>query len=335
MRMPSPRTHLLHVVRDIRTSGTYSMAAELAQYMPNWQHTLLCENTKSYLDADMVVHAQGVGLDVLETKAITEEQLDELGATRALLYNVRNHAVEANMPSLYYSYGDWLPGMAPTVVPSGYAAQFDRTGKPTVLASSSVPVIPPMINTRGLRRMSGPPGPFTVGILTSGNHDKYPGDLVIAMLGRLKPDIRVMVTTLPRYPHTGVELALDAERARRTPRVVCCPVHPSGGTQYTVRADVLVFGTAPGYYEPYGRMVVEAMALGKPVVVERKGVFGTVLEHGRQALMYDTVDEAVDHVCRLKSDNNLRAKLGANGQLWASWQDITVHIGGLKELLNT
>jgi len=81
--------------------------------------------------------------------------------------------------------------------------------------------------------------------------------------------------------------------------------------------------------------VVEAMAMGKVVVVERKGVFGTVLEHNKNALLFDSPQEAVDHVHRLEREPRLRASLAANAQLWASWQDITIHINTLKKLFRS
>ena len=324
------RPHLLHVVPRIEVSGIYSMAAELAQYIPQWQHTLLCPNVLSSMDTELTVHAQGVGLDVVETQQLTEQQLDELGATSAIVYDQRCPLVEEKLKSVYYSYGTYEPGRAATIWCSDEAGRADRHGIPH---SAPGLIIPPMVNTRALRQLAGQSGPFTVAMITSGRYDKFPCELVMALMGGLKRNITLMTTVLPRYRHPGMALALDAERAHKVPRILCCPIHPAGGTSFTVRADVVVYGTASNYYEPYGRIVVEAMAMGKAVVVERKGVFGYTLEHGRNAMLYGTPEEAIEHIHRLEKDRDLRNQLGANAQLWASWQDISVHVGSLKEQL--
>lgn len=331
MSVPITCDHILHVMTAVRPSGPYSMSVELAAYMPSKRHTLLCLTDELPADVDMTVHAQGSGLDLMYTKTLTPAQLRELGGTSAILYNVRNPSIEDSLPSVYYSYGDWEPGTAPSAFPSVYASHHNRQG--LMLPFSDGPIMPPMINTRTLRRVAGAAGPFTVAMLTSGNHDKYPGELVVTLAGQLNPSITLMFTELPKYHHPGVELAIRHTRESQKRRVYMCPVHPSGGLQFTVRADVLVYGTAPKYREPYGRLVVEAMAMGKAVVVERKGVFGTMLEHGTNALLFDKPGEAVEYVHMLEKDAGLRATLGANAQLWASWQDITVHVDTLKKLL--
>jgi glycosyltransferase involved in cell wall biosynthesis len=75
------------------------------------------------------------------------------------------------------------------------------------------------------------------------------------------------------------------------------------------------------------------MALGKPVVCERRSVFAERLEHGVNALLFDTVDEALGHIDFLKNNTQARNQLGANAQMWASREDTCVHIGRLKRLL--
>ena len=51
------------------------------------------------------------------------------------------------------------------------------------------------------------------------------------------------------------------------------------------------------------------------------------------ALLFDTPEEAVDHVQRIQTDTKAREMLGVNAQLWASWQDSSAHIGQFKRAL--
>ena len=303
---------MLHVMDALDPSGPYSMAVDIAQYMHQWQHTLLFTSNAAP-DPDMLVHAQGAGLDVLQTSFIDERHISELSASMAITYDVVVPSLEQELGTrcVRYAYSRTLP-------------------KGGVIVDTRQ--VPPMVNARNLRRLAGPPAKFTVAMLTSGRFGKYPCDLAMALMSGVKPGTTLMLTELPAYRHPGMVLALDAARKDKRITMLRCPVHPSGGVQYTVRADVLVYGTAAGYEAHYGRLVVEAMAMGKAVVVERKGVFGRVLEHGRQALLFDTPDEAVDHVRRLEKEPGLRASLGANAQLWASHEDISNHIGKLKQL---
>ena len=45
--------------------------------------------------------------------------------------------------------------------------------------------------------------------------------------------------------------------------------------------------------EPFGLVMIEAMAAGTPVIAWRCGSTGEVIEHGRSGFLVDSVDEAV------------------------------------------
>jgi glycosyltransferase involved in cell wall biosynthesis len=76
--------------------------------------------------------------------------------------------------------------------------------------------------------------------------------------------------------------------------------------------DCFTYRTNDSFFEAYGRVVFEAMACGLPVVVHRRGGYSEFLTHGEDAFLFDTDDEAFDLIMRLKSDRDLRAKIGAN-----------------------
>ena len=78
--------------------------------------------------------------------------------------------------------------------------------------------------------------------------------------------------------------------------------------------DVLVL--ASGQPEPFGGVVVEAMALGKPVVGTRLGGTLEQIEHGETGLLIAANDPQAmaDAIGQLLEDKGLRQRLGENGR---------------------
>src|ERR1700730_11273385 len=69
--------------------------------------------------------------------------------------------------------------------------------------------------------------------------------------------------------------------------------------------------------------VLEAMALGLPVVSTREGVEGLAVEAGRDLLVADSPAQFADLVCRLLADYELRLRVGRAGrrfvETWHRW----------------
>lgn len=70
------------------------------------------------------------------------------------------------------------------------------------------------------------------------------------------------------------------------------------------------YRTAPELFEAFGRVVVEAMACGLPIVAERRGGYVELLEHGRTALLFDTTQEACELLRSLQGKPALCRMLG-------------------------
>jgi len=68
------------------------------------------------------------------------------------------------------------------------------------------------------------------------------------------------------------------------------------------------------WIEPWGRVVVEAMACGLPVLVSDIGGYAQMIEHGRNGLLFSTVDEAARMIRDLAADPALRRRLGAEAR---------------------
>lgn len=60
--------------------------------------------------------------------------------------------------------------------------------------------------------------------------------------------------------------------------------------------------------EPFGLVMIEAMACGTPVVAYRRGAVGEVMKDGRSGFVVDTLDEAVDAVHRVATLSRARCR---------------------------
>jgi glycosyltransferase involved in cell wall biosynthesis len=107
----------------------------------------------------------------------------------------------------------------------------------------------------------------------------------------------------------------------------------SGNEKYVYykSVDICVF---PSLYEPFGVVIVEAMACGKPVVASRVGGIPFVVEDGKSGLLFESenVEELAEKVILLLEDKELRAKMGeagrerARGFTWERSAEMTVDV---------
>jgi len=202
--------------------------------------------------------------------------------------------------------GDGHAGCAVATVVSAteehLAKQIAPPGMPLV-------VVPNGVDTAELAGDFGSPEPNTLiypGALSyDANHDAmaYFLSAVLPLIRRERPDVRLRVTgratpsQIATLPNTeGVEFTgyLDDVRpavARAWAEVV--PLRKGGGTRLKV---------------------LEALALGTPVISTSKGVEGLVLQPGRDVLVADTPADFAAQTLRLLRSPALRADMAAHGR---------------------
>jgi glycosyltransferase involved in cell wall biosynthesis len=87
------------------------------------------------------------------------------------------------------------------------------------------------------------------------------------------------------------------------------PARSDGIAEFLRDLDCFYYNTST-WIEPWGRVVIEAMGCGLPVLVSDTGGYAQAIEHGRSGLVFHTVDEAVELMRQLAADPALRQRLG-------------------------
>jgi len=95
-----------------------------------------------------------------------------------------------------------------------------------------------------------------------------------------------------------------------TPNIELLPAGIQPAADFLRSLDCFIYRTLPGWFETFGRVVLEAMACGLPVVCERNGGYVECIQHGKNGFLFDTQEEAWESLQRLSKDAELRAEIG-------------------------
>lgn len=74
--------------------------------------------------------------------------------------------------------------------------------------------------------------------------------------------------------------------------------------------DCFFYRTSEEWLEPSGRVITEAMACGLPIVCHNRGGYVEIIDHGQNGFLFDTQQEALKILLRLKEDRALRESIG-------------------------
>ena len=219
-------------------------------------------------------------------------------------------ALTARVPCVWYQVGtprpDWLDRLA-TALPARGVLVLSRAGeiaqrrlwpqRPIRLVYPGTPLdaldsvrrIPPLEMRAKLKLPAA--GPL-VGIV--GRLQRWKGMHVfldaIAILRRLHPDLHAVIVGGPHEtePSYGNELR-DQARVLDVAGVVTFAGFQSNATEWMQAMDVVVHASDD---EPFGIVVIEAMALGKPVVAGSRGGPAEIVTPGRDGLLAPFGDAA-------------------------------------------
>jgi glycosyltransferase involved in cell wall biosynthesis len=148
--------------------------------------------------------------------------------------------------------------------------------------------------------------PFTVGRVSRDAPDKHHPDdpALYRMLASRGLRVRIMGGTCLAPALQGVE------------GVELLPAGTQNTPDFYRSLDAFFYRTGAST-EAYGRVVVEAMAAGLPVVAHVRGGYAEVLEAGVSGLLIESQEEAYDAVMRLAADPGLCRRMGEAGRLQA------------------
>ncbi len=142
---------------------------------------------------------------------------------------------------------------------------------------------------------------FTVGRLSSDlPHKHHPDD---AALYRQLVDHGCRVRIMGASPSLKVELD-DLEA------VTLLPMYAQEAHLFLQGLDCFFYRTSENYLEPSGRVITEAMACGLPVVCHNRGGYVEWIEDGHNGFLFDTQQEALEILLKLKEDPELRERVG-------------------------
>jgi glycosyltransferase involved in cell wall biosynthesis len=216
-------------------------------------------------------------------------------------------------------------GVAVTVASESERAYLQQFAPP----AARMVVVPNGVDTLANRPGSETPAPSTLiypGAVTyDANYDavRYFIHDVMPRVRQQIPDVQFTVTgsaggvdvrDLAAQP--GVTFAgylPEVAPAIRASWAVVVPLRQGGGTRLKI---------------------LEAMALGTPVIATRKGAEGLAVQHGENILLADEPDELAQAVVTLLNDPALRARLSLAGRALVERNyDWTIMAGRLDDLL--
>jgi len=168
------------------------------------------------------------------------------------------------------------------------------------------PVLESPIDVRRFRpvTVARPRRPFTVGRLSRDIRSKHHED--DPRLWRALAEAGCAVRILG-----GTCLAAELGNV---PGIELLPAGAEDPAMFLRTLDCFVYRTSERWFEAYGRVVMEAMATGLPIVASRRGGYADQLRHGVDALLFDATDEAIRLVVGLREDALGARRVGANAR---------------------
>jgi len=101
------------------------------------------------------------------------------------------------------------------------------------------------------------------------------------------------------------------------PNVELLPAGAVPSADFLSSLDAFYYRTHPAYFEAFGRVVLEAMLCGIPVVAESRGGYASYIRHGENGFLFDDPRDAMERLDALKADPLLRERIGHSARATA------------------
>ncbi len=143
--------------------------------------------------------------------------------------------------------------------------------------------------------------PFTVGRLSRDKEYKHHEDdpSLYRLLGLQGHRVRVMGGTCLE-PHIGIDCK----------NIELLPAGALLAADFLRSLDCFFYRIHPSVLETFGRVVLEAMACGLPVICERRGGYVEWIREGKNGFLFDTQEQAWEILQTLSCDGALRHAIG-------------------------
>lgn len=89
------------------------------------------------------------------------------------------------------------------------------------------------------------------------------------------------------------------------------PVGTEPANLFLKSLDCFYYRTNHRWFEPSGRVIMEAMATGLPVVAHKNGGYAEWIVHGKNGFLFETEEEAFNIILFLKNNPAVRQKIGS------------------------
>jgi len=138
-------------------------------------------------------------------------------------------------------------------------------------------------------------GPFIIGKMSRDDPRKHHADDLPLYQQLVAKGCRVRIMG-------GMDLA---RRGMIPPPMELLPAGAETPEAFLHSLDCFVYRTDPVMWETFGRVIVEAMACGLPVVCHRTGGYVSLIRDGENGFLFDTNEQAAAMIARLRSDSAL------------------------------
>ena len=101
------------------------------------------------------------------------------------------------------------------------------------------------------------------------------------------------------------------------PNVELLPAGALPPADFLSTLDAFYYRTHPAYFEAFGRVVLEAMLCGIPVVAEARGGYASFIRHGENGFLFDDQRDAMAQLDALREDAGLRERIGRSAHATA------------------